>query len=316
MQVEVRAHARLHFGFLDLSEERKRRFGGMGVSISKPRFVLKMETARRLEVTGDQAERIERLVTRFHDALDLQAEARIRVLEAIPEHIGLGSGTQLALAVAAGLSRLHGLGLPPEELCSVMGRAHRSGVGYHTFQRGGFVVEGGHAADPRPTLGGAPPLLLRNEFPEDWRILVAIPRPAESVSGDAEEEAFARLRPASEQTVAQIAHIVLMRLLPSLVERDLVSFGAALTEAQELVGSCFESVQEGLFHPSGMRLIESLKSAGAHGVGQSSWGPAIYAFAAEQAEEGRLLAGARAADPTATLHVVRGWNQGATIETS
>src|SRR6059036_3256111 len=116
MQVEVRANARLHFGFLDLSEERKRRFGGMGVSISRPRFVLKMETARRLEVTGEQAERIERLVTRFHDALELQSEARIRVVEAIPEHVGLGSGTQLALALAAGLSRLHGLGLPPEEL--------------------------------------------------------------------------------------------------------------------------------------------------------------------------------------------------------
>jgi beta-ribofuranosylaminobenzene 5'-phosphate synthase len=316
MQVEVRAHARLHFGFLDLSEEKRRRFGGMGVSITKPRFVLRMEPARRLEVTGEQADRIDRLVARFHDALDLQSEARIRVVEAIPEHVGLGSGTQLALAVAAGLARLHGLDLPPEELCSVMGRAHRSGVGYHAFQRGGFVVEGGHATDPRPTLGGTPPLLLRHEFPEDWRILVAIPRPSETVSGEAEEKAFARLRPASEQTVAQIAHIVLMRLLPSLVERDLVSFGAALTEAQELVGSCFESVQEGLFHPGGVGLIARLKEAGAQGVGQSSWGPAIYAFAADQAEEERLLGVAREADPGAMTYTVRGCNRGAAIEST
>ena len=34
-----------------------------------------------------------------------------------------------------------------EELCALMNRARRSGVGYHLFQRGGFVVEGGHAVD-------------------------------------------------------------------------------------------------------------------------------------------------------------------------
>ncbi|PYT18395.1 MAG: hypothetical protein DMF51_00095 [Acidobacteria bacterium] len=313
MRVEVRAQARLHFGFLDLSGDKGRRFGGMGLSIAAPRLVLSMEPARGLQVEGDQAERIEILAARFFDAVEVKPEARIRVVEAIPEHVGLGSGTQLALAVASGLSRLRGLDLSPEELCALMNRARRSGVGYHLFQRGGFVVEGGHAVEG-DRLGETPPLLLRHDFPEDWRMVVAVPPPTETISGETEEAAFARLGPASDQMVDQIARIVLMRLVPALVERDLGTFGAALTEAQELVGSCFAAVQNGLFHPDAAALIARLKDAGARGVGQSSWGPAVYAFAGDAEEERRLLEAARRATPEGACFAVRGWNRGAALE--
>jgi beta-ribofuranosylaminobenzene 5'-phosphate synthase len=315
MRVEVRAQARLHFGFLDLSGEKGRRFGGMGVSISVPRLLLKMEPSKKLAVEGDQAERVEILAARFCDAVDLRPEARIQVVEGIPEHVGLGSGTQLALAVAAGLSRLHGLDVSAEELCALMNRARRSGVGYHLFQRGGFVIEGGHAVENHK-LGEAPPLLMRHEFPEDWRIVVAIPKPKETVSGEAEEAAFSRLGPPSESMADQISRIVLMRLLPALVERDLDVFGAALTQAQELVGSCFAAVQNGLFHPDAAPLITRLKEAGARGVGQSSWGPAVYAFAASEEEERRLLDVARRAATCGSVFGARGWNRGAAIESA
>src|SRR5262245_4472941 len=315
MRVDVRAQARLHFGFLDLSGEQGRRFGGMGVSIASPRLLLKIESARSLSVSGAQSERVELLASRFFDAVDLKPEARITVVEEIPEHIGLGSGTQLALAVAAGLSRLRRLDLSAEELCAPMNRARRSGVGYHLFHRGGFVIEGGHAVEDHK-LGEAPPLLMRHEFPEDWRIVVAVPHPKETVSGEAEEAAFSRLSQPSEQLADQISRIVLMRLLPALVERDLDTFGAALTQAQELVGTCFAAVQNGLFHPDAAPIIARLKEAGARGVGQSSWGPAVYAFAADETEEARLLEVARRAAPDGTSFTARGWNRGAVVESA
>ncbi len=315
MRVDVRAQARLHFGFLDLSGEKGRRFGGMGVALSRPRLVLRMDKAKSLAVEGDQAERIEILAARFFDAVDLKPEARIKVMEAIPEHVGLGSGTQLALAVASGLSRLHRLDLSPEELCALTNRARRSGVGYHLFHRGGFVIEGGHAVEDQK-LGEAPPLLLRHEWPEDWRIIVAVPKPSETMSGEAEEAAFSRLSQPSEQLADQIAGIVLIRLMPALVERDLDTFGAALTEAQELVGTCFAAVQNGLFHPDAAPLIGRLKEAGARGVGQSSWGPAVYAFAASDEEERHLLDAAREASPDGSVFAARGWNRGAALESA
>jgi beta-ribofuranosylaminobenzene 5'-phosphate synthase len=313
MRIEIRAQARLHFGFLDLSGEQGRRFGGMGVSIDTPRLLLRMEPAKKLLVEGEQAERVEILVTRFCDAVEIRPEARIRLVETIPEHVGLGSGTQLALAVAAGLTRLKDLDLGPEEQCSLMNRARRSGVGYHLFQAGGFVVEGGHTVEGQK-LGEAPPLLMRHEFPEAWRIVVAVPVPSETISGETEEAAFERLGPASPQMVDQIARIVLMRLVPALVERNLDAFGAALTEAQELVGSCFAAVQNGLFHPDAAALIARLKEAGARGVGQSSWGPAVYAFAGDEGEERRLQDVARRACPGGSVFTARGWNRGAVVE--
>jgi beta-RFAP synthase len=320
MSLRVTAHARLHFGFLDLSAGHDgRRFGGMGLALSGPRYVLRIEKAPGLTVEGTHAERVEYLAARVHQALELKPHARITVEEAIPEHVGLGSGTQLALALATGIARQRGLDQPIAGLCALMGRARRSGVGFHLFQRGGFVVEGGHPAagaagrSPLVPRSEAPPLLARHEFPEAWRIVVALPSATRTVSGEAEEEAFRRLRPAADATVDRIARTVLTRLLPALVEKDLETFGAALAQTQEWIGACFASVQEAEFHPGALHLVRRLKEEKACGVGQSSWGPAVYAFAPDAAEETRLLKIIAAADPGAAILKARGFNAGAAI---
>lgn len=315
MQVEVTAQARLHFGFLDLTRGPGRRFGGIGLSISRPRVRLRIEPAGALQVEGEQAPRIEELARRFYTGSGLQPGARIRVLDAIPEHVGLGSGTQTSLALASGLARLHGVSRSADGLCLMMGRARRSGIGYHTFCRGGFVVDGGHPAGDDPQgPRRRPPLLAGHDFPEAWRILVLIPVLVRTISGRDEEQAFRRLPPEPEDAAGRMARIVLMRLLPALVEADLAAFGAALAEAQEIVGACFAAVQEGAFHPEAAGIAARLKEAGATGVGQSSWGPAIYAFARDEREEERLRAVAFAAAPDATLLSARGFNRGASVE--
>ena len=316
MQVEIAARARLHLGFLDLSGSGERRFGGIGLSISRPRVLMKIEAREgSLEVRGAQAERIRQLAERFYEAAGVPRGAAIRIEEAIPEHVGLGSGTQTALALAAGLARLHDLELPPDRLAVMMGRARRSGIGYHTFLRGGFVVEGGHPANASAEEPDAPPpLLTRHEFPEDWRIVLLLPAAARTISGAAEEAAFRRLPPVDDTTSGALARIVLMRLLPALVERRLRPFGEALAGVQAILGTCFAAVQKGVFHPAGALLAQSLKQAGALGVGQSSWGPAVYAFAADEREEERLRGVALEVDPRAAAVAVRGLNRGASVE--
>ena len=319
MKLKVTARARLHFGFLDLSEDAGgRRFGGLGMSLTAPRLVLRLESAPGLEVVGPrgahleaQAARIEAVAERVHRVLELRPHARFIIEETIPEHVGLGSGTQTALAIATLIARQHGIDQPVARLCALAGRAQRSGVGFHLFQSGGFVVEGGHARGSAAF--EVPPLLARHEVPEDWRVVVALPATDHTVSGEMEDEAFRRLRPATVSTVERIARAVLTRLLPALVSRDLKSFGAALTETQELVGRCFAPVQEGTFHPAGALLAARLKEAGACGVGQSSWGPAVYAFASDAAEEERLAGLIARADPGARILRVRGLNHGAAL---
>jgi beta-RFAP synthase len=201
------------------------------------------------------------------------------VIEAIPTHVGLGSGTKLALAVTAALAALAGQTPGPRTMARAAGRGARSGVGLWTFVLGGLVVEGG----VRRGVEQPAPLVARHAMPDEWRCVLAIPDAEPGLSGRAEEEAFARLRPDSDRA-ALIAQLVLTSLLPGLAEGDLSEFGAALTRVQRLVGESFASVQGGVFHPRAGALVDALLRLGAAGAGQSSWGPAVYGVVAgEQA---------------------------------
>jgi beta-ribofuranosylaminobenzene 5'-phosphate synthase len=269
---------------LDASGEGARRFGGLGVAVSAPAAVVEATPADGVSAEGPDADRALAVAERCRAALDGAPGARVRVVEAIPPHVGLGSGTKLALAVTAAVCALAGESPDPAAMARLAGRGARSAVGLWTFALGGFVVEGGRrrgANDPAP-------LLVRHAMPDEWRCVLALPAADPGLSGGAEEAAFAELRPDPERS-AEIAQVVLTALLPALVERDLREFGAALTRLQRLVGDAFAAVQGGTFHPRAAPLIDAMLRLGAAGAGQSSWGPAVYGVVGGDAEA-RVLA--------------------------
>jgi beta-RFAP synthase len=282
--VRVEAPARLHLGMLAVAGDGARRFGGLGVSVSRPAVVVEARPADELSAEGTDADRALAFARRCQESLGLAGGAHVRVVEAIPPHVGLGSGTKLALAVAQALAALHERTVDAPELAEAVGRAARSAVGTWTFALGGLVVEGGVRRDAeRPA-----PLLLHYPMPEEWRVVLVIPRAEPGLSGPEEEEAFGRLVPSRERS-AEIAQLVLTSLLPALVERHLEEFGGALTRIQQLVGDAFAAVQGGRFHPRAGALVEALVGGGAAGAGQSSWGPAVYGIVGGEAA-GRELA--------------------------
>src|SRR4051794_35483932 len=304
--VRVEAPARLHLGMLAAASDGPRRFGGLGVAVGRPAVVLEAQPADELSADGHDAQRALMFAHRCRDALRLATGAHLRVVEAIPQHMGLGSGTKLALAVAQALAVLAAREIDAPGLAEAAGRAARSAVGMWTFALGGLVVEGGVRRDlERPA-----PLLARYAMPEEWRCVLVVPAAEPGLSGAAEEAAFARLAAAPEHAAA-IAQLVLTSLLPALVERDIAEFGAALTRVQELVGDSFAAVQGGRFHPRAGALVDALLDAGAAGAGQSSWGPAVYGIVDSDAAAHRLadrMAGA------GSVEVVAFDNGGARVE--
>jgi predicted sugar kinase len=64
--------------------------------------------------------------------------------------------------------------------------------------------------------------------------------------------------------------------------------------------------------------LELLGREGAHGIGQSSWGPTGFAFASSQAEADRLAGFARGhrGSEGLDIRVCRGLNRGAEITTA
>ncbi len=190
--------------------------------------------------------------------------------EAIPPHVGLGSGTKLGLSIARGLAALEGISPEPEQLARASGRGARSSVGCWTFAAPGLVVEAGVADG-----GWISPLVARHAVPERWRCVLAIPRDVEGLSGDAEERFFGQLRD-REAAEPRVSRLLLTALLPGLLTADIDEFGAALTEIQREIGSIFATRQGGVFHPRAAPLVEALLALGVRAVGQSSWGPAVY----------------------------------------
>jgi beta-ribofuranosylaminobenzene 5'-phosphate synthase len=310
--VRVEAPARLHLGMLAVAGDSGRRFGGLGVSVSRPAVVLETERADELSAEGADAERALAFARRSRDALGLAGGAHLRIVEAIPQHVGLGSGTKLALAVTQALAALEERDIGAPGLAGATGRAARSAVGMWTFALGGLVVEGGH----QPAVERPAPLLARYPMPEEWRAVLVLRAAEPGLSGAAEEQAFRRLAPAPERS-AVIAQLVLTALLPALVERELEEFGAALTRIQQLVGDSFAAAQGGRFHPRAGALVEALLRFGAAGAGQSSWGPTVYGVVGSEAA-GRELA-RRMSDlvgSEASVELVAFDNRGARVERS
>jgi beta-RFAP synthase len=289
--VFVEAAARLHFGVLDLRGALGRRFGGLGAAVPQPSLLLEAGPSERLSAHGPDAERAAAFAERFLSHHGLPGRARLTVHRSIPMHSGLGSGTQLGLAVARALAELYELPVEPVELARAVGRGRRSAIGTWTFALGGFIVEGGR----RVGADSIAPLLARFEIPDGWRCVLAVPDGAPGLSGDAEAAAFEQLPPPPEREVERVAHLVLMQLLPALVEGDLPSFGAALTEVQRVTGAWFASQQGGVFAPGPTAtLVRKLAEWGAAGVGQSSWGPAVYGLVGSEAESRDMAARAAA----------------------
>jgi beta-ribofuranosylaminobenzene 5'-phosphate synthase len=290
MSVFVEAPARLHFGVLDLRGDLGRRFGGIGAAVPAPSLVLEARPAAALEAEGPDAERALGFARRFAAHHRIDARVHFCLHRTIPPHSGLGSGTQLALAVARASAELYGLPTDVTALAHAVGRGRRSAIGTWTFAHGGFVLEGGR----RSGGDGVAPLLARLPMPAAWRSVVVVPQGRPGLAGEEEAAAFARLPPPAPRDVEHVAHLVLMQLLPALAEADLPSFGAALAEVQRITGGWFAPAQGGVFAPGRTgELVEQLRQWGATGVGQSSWGPALYGIAGDAATAGGLAARAR-----------------------
>jgi beta-RFAP synthase len=312
-QVSVAATARLHLGFLDMNGGLGRKFGGLGLSLDAPTTRLTLTRAVDNHVEGPEQTRAAELLARAQAALAPGAAHRLVIHDAIPAHSGFGSGTQLALAVAAALRRLEDLPHDAAADAALMSRGARSGLGAGLFVTGGLVVDGG-----RGPLTQTPPVIARAEFPEEWRVLLVSDPAAVGLHGADEREAFVALPPSSAADSGELCRLVLMQALPALAERALAPFGAAVARVQEVVGDYFAPRQGGRRYTSARveAAVDRLTREGATGGGQTSWGPTGFAFvesdAAARALVARLDAEARADGLHISVH--KGLNRGARID--
>ncbi len=283
MKVYVKTPARLHFGLIDLNGDLGRFFGGLGVGINQPNVVLEAQLSEELSITGKKIELVETIANHFLETYGIKANVSINVKQAIPEHSGLGSGTQLSLAVATALSKLFNIDATTQKLAEIMGRGQRTSVGTTIFEKGGFVVDGGKFAGRN----NFPTTIFRHPFPQGWIFVVVVPNVKKGLAENEETTAFKMLAPMTAEEAGRMCRLIMMKLLPSLLERDIKGFGEGLTQIQKVIGNYFAKVQGGTYSSQvATEGIALLQNIGAYGAGQSSWGPTFYGLTMkDQAEK-------------------------------
>ena len=188
-KVIVTCCARLHMGFFDLNGSTGRIFGSLGVGIDAPCTQIEITKSDKTAVEGvggiQLSKNIDKIVKSLKITHKISQQFSVKINQNIPQHAGLGSGTQMALALGVGLNRLFNLGLTVSQIAALSQRGSRSGIGIGTFEHGGLVVDGGRG-NAKNKANAPPPIIARHDFPQEWPILLILDNAEQGAHGEHE----------------------------------------------------------------------------------------------------------------------------------
>lgn len=311
-KVTITAPAHLHAGNFDLTGDLGRLYGTVGFAVDLP---LEIEVSKAKGIVAEDKSAY-KFTKRFVDKFDLEG-AEIKIKKDIPRFVGVGFHTTLALSIGIALSKLYDLKLTVEDVSLLMGRGTITAMGVYAFKTGGFIVEGGFKVESRTKM--VPPLIFHGAVPKNWFFVIAIPNESRQKIAEMrenEDEILGNLKVMPKELSDELSRLVLVKLMPAFVEKDLRSFGEALTAFNGKLGKFWRDYQEGTYCnqvvEEGIRIMLRHSSLAC----QTSWGPTFYSIvkgkpAAEKLAEEltRFLEGSGGGE----VFVTHANNRGATV---
>lgn len=272
-RVTVHTGARLHLGLLDTVAP----FGGLGVMVDQPQTIISVEPHNDF-FAGPSVTRRATAIAQRCKQFTGQAEAlqvSVRASESAPAHCGFGSGTQASLAIAEGICKLIGAAIDHETLArEIADRGKRSAVGVHGYFQGGLIYETSDGAN-----GGLNCVRERIELPSEWRVVLVRSRGLSATFGEDERQQFLKLPRPNEATRNSLRRNIEAEILPAARQADFESFAVAVERYNHDSGLMFAPVQGGPYNGTAVaQAVQLLKSLGACSVGQTSWGPCVFAW--------------------------------------
>ena len=304
--IRVVAPSRLHFGLFHVPTGGElisgvRAFGGVGLVVEQPGVVVTVQPAESWRFEGMLASRAQVFAAQFMLSVPEDHRRPFQVLiERCPaEHTGLGVGTQLGLAIAKALAVACGEELTSPEFAVRVGRGERSAIGVHGFDRGGLLIDAGKLPGE-----GVSPLLAHVELPEAWQVVLFTPPGATHWHGHHERHAFATASGSAPDALRQLAETA---LVPAAQRGDLDAFGEAVHAFNRKAGEPFAAAQGGVYASWEIaELIGEVRKCGVRAVGQSSWGPTVFAIVGDSDTALSLVLRFKARVPTMVTRVSRG----------
>ena len=283
-KLAISAPAHLHTGNFDLTGDLGRLYGTVGFAIDLP---LEVEVAKAKGIKAEDKDAY-KFAKRFVEKTHIEG-AEVHVKREIPKFVGLGFHTTLALSIGVGLSKLYDLNLSVEDAALIMGRGTITALGVYAFKTGGFIIEGGFKVDQREKM--VPPLIYQSAMPKDWFFVIAIPdesRVEIAKMRSKEDEILGNLKVMPKEQSDQLSRIVLVKIMPAFVEKNIKEFGEGLTAFNQKLGQFWSSYQEGIYRnkvvEGGIKLMLQHSSCAC----QTSWGPTFYSLVQGETKAKRL----------------------------
>ena len=307
MKVTVEASARLHLGFYNFLEDNIV-YGSIGISIEVPKVIVTASPSEGSSLTVlnktniDADDVVNNVIKRVHNSLNIEIPGlKISIVEAIPRHAGLGSTTQMSLAIGMAIMKLLNKPIKVRELAVMLGRGRDSGIGIAAFEHGGFIIDSGRRlppnaifVEPPKNINDLPYPIFRAKVPNDWLFLIFIPKQRKGLDETSERKVMDVPSPVPRELKYELYKLLLLYLMPSITMNDIKAFGRTITKLQVLVGQYFSKYQGGTYCCDETEfVINSLLKHGAYGAGQSSWGPTAYGIVKGQKQAAKLLTNVR-----------------------
>ncbi len=290
MKINVKTPSRIHFGLMDMNGELGRVNGGCGVALQEPHWFLtiSLSSEEMDSIKGEAKNRVEKALKMVKEAFPhlSQHHHEVVVKKAILEHVGLGSWTQLLLALAKALHQLENRDhvLTTVELARTLSRGGTSGIGIAAFEAGGFIVDGGHSTrtshnDSSPflpystTKRSPPPILVQVPVADKWWFAVIEPKNATRLGGGFfdEEQAFEMNCPLPADEMGKVVRLVTIKLIPGFIEHDFTAVTESINSLQFLG---FKKTELKLVD---RRVVKAMRSFHQMGIacGLSALGPSL-----------------------------------------
>ncbi len=283
----ITAPARIHIGFLDLEKKSMRKFGSIGLTISDFYYKIKIEKFSKIRVICENKllkDKIINIIKKFQLKYSI-SQFKITVLNEIPIHNGLGSGTQLALSLGYLISKFNNLDISIDQISNFLNRGLRSGVGIQSFKKGGFNIDVGKlVGSPNPPLN-----ILNLKWPREWKILLILDKNLIGVHGKKEIEEFKELEEISLDQSNLTYKALVMNIIPGLIEQNFNEFAKGVRIIQENMSRTFHGGINKFASKNVEKIFLNLKKYRIKGFGQSSWGPTGFLFFENSKKRNQLL---------------------------
>ena len=303
--LRITTPCRIHLSLIDENGYTGRVDGGIGLMLDRPNVVFEASNiAKEFKIEAhkyyrESIEVINEIASKVFKIFNISNKNfHFNLKRYFPSHVGLGSKTQLSLAIATAITKLKNIThLTTSELTKLVDRGGTSGIGWRGFETGGFILDGGHDFGkgkeketflPSSASSSANPALtiFTHNIPENWRFVLIIPNVKKGAFGDEEISVFQNYAPIPRNEVNEVSHQIIMKIIPGIIKNDLKCFGEGLKRIQNIG---FKKVEIELQHDIVKDLLKFFEEYGLKAYGMSSFGPSVVGIVESDSEAEALL---------------------------